>query len=192
MVEELDRQDRRVKRTLNLLAKALIALTLENGYDAISIRDITQRADVGYATFFRHYHDKDELLQDVLDVVLDELMDVLLRSSIEDDPELVGLLLFTYVEQHNEIVRVLLSSRSSSALMQRIIDAGIQSALTKSPPLGNDVVPTEIAAYHLVTASVALIQWWVEHEMPYSPQRMSKIYHELIVRPTRERSDETH
>ncbi|HEY7418111.1 MAG TPA: TetR/AcrR family transcriptional regulator, partial [Ktedonobacteraceae bacterium] len=70
-------QDRRVRRTQQLLAKALIALTLEKGYEAVTIRDITERADIGYATFFRHYHDKDELLRGVLDVVLTELTDLL-------------------------------------------------------------------------------------------------------------------
>jgi AcrR family transcriptional regulator len=50
----MDTHDRRVKRTQSALAKALIALTLEKGYDAVTIRDITERADIGYATFFRH------------------------------------------------------------------------------------------------------------------------------------------
>ena len=64
-------RDRRVERTENLLANALIALSLEKGYEAITIRDITERADIGYATFYRHYHDKDELLAEVVEVVLD-------------------------------------------------------------------------------------------------------------------------
>ena len=45
-------RDRQVKRTEDLLAKALIALSLEKGYEAVTIRDLTERADVGYATFF--------------------------------------------------------------------------------------------------------------------------------------------
>src|SRR5437879_11312519 len=53
----MDLQDRRVKRTQKALARALIELTLEKGYEAITIRDITDKAEVGYATFFRHYHD---------------------------------------------------------------------------------------------------------------------------------------
>lgn len=40
----MDMQDRRVKRTQKALARALIALTLEKGYEAITIRDITDRA----------------------------------------------------------------------------------------------------------------------------------------------------
>src|SRR5438876_10846293 len=85
-------QDRRVRRTQRLLARALIALTLEKGYEAVTIRDITERADIGYATFFRHYHDKDELLQDVLDVVLAELIELLCPAKSATDPAAIGVL----------------------------------------------------------------------------------------------------
>ncbi|HEY7349083.1 MAG TPA: TetR/AcrR family transcriptional regulator [Ktedonobacterales bacterium] len=176
-------QDRRIKRTQNLLAKALIALTLEKGYEAVTIRDITDRADVGYATFFRHYHDKDALLLDVLEVVLEELMG-LLPLSPDADPAAVGALIFRYVQQQSEVCRVLLSSRGSTTLVQRIIEAGTESVLRQNTPLAEAVVPVEIAAYHLVASTLALIQWWLEHEMPYPPERMGVIYHELIVRPT--------
>jgi AcrR family transcriptional regulator len=180
----MDMQDRRVKRTQNLLAKALIVLTLEKGYEAVTIRDITERADVGYATFFRHYHDKDALLQDVLDVVLSELITLLLPSSSLSDPADVGTLLFTYVQEHSEIIRVLLSSRGSSLLMQRMIEAGTQSVLLQHASLPESPVPADIAAYLLVTSSIALIGWWLDHAMPYPPARMGIIYRELIARPT--------
>src|SRR5690242_12760182 len=98
----MDIIDRRVKRTQNLLAKALITLTLEKGYDAITIRDITDYADVGYATFFRHYHDKDSLLRDVSEVVLAELEQLLPRSS---DMLGIGTPLFRYVQANSNIIR---------------------------------------------------------------------------------------
>src|ERR1700694_6227056 len=100
-------QDRRVKRTQQLLTRALIALTLEKGYEAVTIRDITERADIGYATFFRHYHDKDALLHDVLDVVLAELIDLLSPSTQDSNSIATGTLIFSYVQQHNEIIHVL-------------------------------------------------------------------------------------
>ena len=183
MREEMDVQDRRVKRTQNLLAKSLIALTLEKGYEAVTIRDITERADVGYATFFRHYRDKDALLLDVLDVVLGELMG-LLPLSPDADPATIGTLIFRYVQQQSEVVRVLLSSRGSTTLVQRIIEAGTESVLRQNTPLEGAAVPMEIAAYHLVASSLALLQWWVEHDMPYPPEQMGNIYNDLIVRPT--------
>jgi AcrR family transcriptional regulator len=178
----MDRQDRRVKRTQNLLAKALVALTLEKGYEAITIRDITQRADVGYATFFRHYHDKDALLEDVLDVVIDELMHVFFMASSDENPLPDGPLLFRYVQQHSEVVRVLLSSWGVSSLTRRIIETTTQGVLAQHMLPEDGAVPVEVAAYHIITASIALVQWWLEHDMPYSPERMGEIYSTLIVR----------
>ncbi len=177
-------QDRRVRRTQNLLAKALIALTLEKGYEAVTIRDITQRADVAYTTFFRHYHDKDSLLQDVLEVVLEELVALLQPHMPADDPAEVGVLLFQYVRDHSEVSRVLLYTRGSHALAQRMVAEGSQRVLREHRPRSGSPVPAEVAANHIVASSVALIQWWLEHDMPYSPERMGVIYRDLIYQPT--------
>lgn len=180
----MDPQDRRVRRTQTLLANALITLTLEKGYDAVTIRDITQRADVAYATFFRHYHDKDALLQDVLDVVLGELIALLLPPAPIAEPATVGELLFRYVRDHSEVSRVLLSTRGSGALMQRMMMEGTQRVLREHRPRRESAVPPDIAANHLVASSVALIQWWLEHDTPFSPERMGVIYRDLIYQPT--------
>src|SRR5881398_2626795 len=133
-------RDRRVRRTQHLLARALIALTLEKGYEAVTIRDITERADVGYATFFRHYHDKDELLKDVLDVVLTEIIDLLGSTQPAADPTTIGVLLFRYVQQ-SEVVRVLLMSH---ALLQRSIEIATQNVVSEHTILPDSVVPLEI------------------------------------------------
>lgn len=176
-------QDRRVKRTQQLLARALIALTLEKGYEDVTIRDITERADIGYATFFRHYRDKDELLKDVLDVVLTELIDLLGPAMPAADPTTVGVLLFRYVQEQSEVVRVLLRSH---ALLQNIIVAATRNVVNIRTERPGSPVPLEIAANHIVTASISLIQWWLDRQMPYSPEQMGVIYHELIIRPTSE------
>ena len=181
----MDRNDRRVKRTQHLLAEALIALTLAKGYEAVTIRDITERADVGYATFFRHYPDKEALFQDVIEVVLAELIELLQRQTPDGDGEAEGLLIFSYVQEHTELCRVLLSNRGSIALLNRIRAVGVRSALQEHAPLDGSPIPPEIAANHLVASSIALIQWWLEQDMPYPPARMAAIYNTLIVAPIR-------
>ncbi|WP_376797289.1 TetR/AcrR family transcriptional regulator [Thermogemmatispora sp.] len=176
-------RDRRVKRTQNLLAQALLALIAEKGYEAITIRDITERADIGYATFFRHYRDKDELLRDVADVVINELLDILLGQQPGSDPGTLGQLIFRYVADHSQVVRVLLGSRGPASLVQHVIQRGSENVLRQHQPRPDSPVPAEIAAHHLVASSIALIQWWIEHDMPYSPERMGEIYRQLIVQP---------
>ena len=175
--------DRRIRRTQRLLATALIALTLEKGYEAVTIRDITERADIGYATFFRHYRDKDDLLQDVLDVVLAELIELLCPAEPGADPTTIGVLLFRHVQEQSEVVRVLLRSHT---LLPRLIEAATQKIVSDHAQHPESGVPLEIAAYHIVTSTISLVQWWLDHELPYPPEQMGRIYHELIVRPTSE------
>jgi AcrR family transcriptional regulator len=55
-------EDLRVRRTRKTLQEALIALTIEKGFAAVTVRDITERAMVNRSTFYRHYLDKYELL----------------------------------------------------------------------------------------------------------------------------------
>ncbi|GAC1368557.1 MAG: TetR/AcrR family transcriptional regulator [Ktedonobacteraceae bacterium] len=180
----MDMQDRRVRRTQKLLAKALIALTLEKGYESITIRDITERADIGYATFFRHYHDKDALLHDMLDEVLAELYELLPTVPDDNGAEFIGTPLFRYVQENSNVIRVLLSSRGSSSILQHIIDVTSQKILRENAPLPGSAIPANVAAYHLVNSSIALIQWWLEQGMPYPPEHMGIIFHQLIIQPT--------
>src|ERR1051326_1440516 len=109
-------QDRRVKQTQQHLAKALVTLTLEKGYDQVTIREITERADIGYATFFRHYHDKEALLRDVSQVVLDDLNKVLQYEPGMDET-VFGTNLFHYVAEHANVFQALVSSHRTSSMM---------------------------------------------------------------------------
>src|SRR5213083_296749 len=55
----------RVRRTQKLLREALIALIEERGFDALTIGELTERAMVSRAAFYRNYQDKYDLV-DVL------------------------------------------------------------------------------------------------------------------------------
>ena len=189
--------DRRVRRTRRLLAEALISLVLERGYEEVTVREITGRADVGYATFFRHYPGKDALLEEVLEVVLDDLLHLLGPAQAKGQAA-VGASLFRYVQENAEVCRVLLGDGASPALVRRMIETGTSNVLGQNVPsevggenYQNEPVPAEIAAHHLVVSSIALIRWWLEHGMPYPPERMGGIYRDLIEHPTRNAAFET-
>jgi AcrR family transcriptional regulator len=61
MMDAQTKDDRRIIRTKKALALALLELIREKGYDAITVQDITDRANVGRSTFYAHYENKDQL-----------------------------------------------------------------------------------------------------------------------------------
>ncbi len=179
----MEKTDRRVKRTQRLLQNALISLTLEKGYEDVTIRDITDRADVGYTTFFRHFPDKETLLADVLEAMSIEFQTLLTPHSIITSPEHMGTLLFEYVKENVDLCRVLLDSTDTMVLLRPVQESGVQEIKLLFGGSAPQSIPLELAADHMITSLVMLICWWLEHDMPYSPEQMGKYASELIIRP---------
>ncbi len=175
--------DRRIQRTKRRLRQSLIDLTLEQGFEALTIRDITRQANVGYASFFRHYKSKDDLLLDVLDHLLQEVQLLLQPSRETADATTSGTLLFNHVADNEALYRVLLSSDGNHFALDRLRTSGVESFLAQHTPLPDSPIPPDIAADHIVNATINLIQWWLAHDMPYPPARMGEIYSKLVAEP---------
>jgi AcrR family transcriptional regulator len=74
--------DPRIRRTRQMLRNALFGLLQEKTFETISIQDIAERSTVNRATFYDHYRDKSELVQDL---VLQRFNDLLCQRQVHYD-----------------------------------------------------------------------------------------------------------
>ncbi len=172
-------EDLRVRRTRRLLAEALVELNLERPFEAITIRQLTDRAAVGYATFFRHYKNKEELLTAMLKDVLGELLE-LLGPGASIEPREAGTQLFLHAERHANLYHLLFSSADLLHEAERVGVNGVYETYVAKP---GSRVPLEVAAQHLVGSLMRLLGWWLDNDRPYPPEKMGEIYQELILLP---------
>jgi len=70
----IDPTDRRVLRSRQMLMDALAALIQKKDFDAISIQEIVDKADLTRATFYLHYPDKGALLLAMASVRFKEML----------------------------------------------------------------------------------------------------------------------
>ena len=78
-------EDRRVKRSRKLLKQGFMDLLREKGFARISVRDITDRADMNRGTFYLHYPDTAALMRSVEEDMLQEaqtLIDAHLQEAM--------------------------------------------------------------------------------------------------------------
>lgn len=176
-------EDARVTRTRRRLSNALLALALERPFETITIRDLTDRAEVGYATFFRHYDGIEDLLRDMLEGLLAELLGRL-RPLGRLDPVAAGAIVFQHAAEQSDLYRLLLRTDRSIDLLDRAVRVGIENLAETHEAKSDSSVPADVAANHFVRSFINLIEWWLEHEMPYAPDRMADIYRDLILIPT--------
>lgn len=66
----MKKTDRRIQQAREKLRKARMELIADRGYDGITIQGIVDRADVGPATFYLHYNNKDELFMSCHEAIL--------------------------------------------------------------------------------------------------------------------------
>ena len=182
-------EDPRVRRTHRILREALVSLVLEKDYASISIKEITERADVAYITFFRHYESIDELLMEVLDDGLAELLhhiQTLASHSEEPASEVEGKLIFEYVNQKSDLFRILFKSQSATRIRKKVVK-NIAAIFQKScAPLRNSGsrIPINAVTNHIATSLLALIEWWLDNKMSPPPAQMGRIYKGLIIDST--------
>ena len=184
-------EDRRVRRTQKLLEEALIEVALEKGYKNITIHDVTNRADVGYRTYFRHFTGLDELLVRVAQDRLDhfyEILNIPPREVIEENPvdyfHVLGEALFKHVQQHEYAFRFLLQDSGSRFVLRPVVERARQKVEVLLQQYSGAPIPTELAANHIITSIFSLMRWWLENDMPHSPPKMGEIFTDLIVKPT--------
>src|SRR5262249_4441386 len=117
---ELNR-DRRVAKTERLLRKALVSLVHEKNYDAIVVREILERANVGRSAFYAHFRDKQALLESGIQHVL--------RTTPPPRPVAPGpfekvlsfsCAVFQYVGQHRHSAETRMNGRGRNVLHQHL------------------------------------------------------------------------
>jgi AcrR family transcriptional regulator len=181
--------DPRVRRTRRLLREALASLMLEKDFASISIKEITERAEAAYITFFRHFESLDQLLMEILDEGLGELQDhieMLAKQSETSALETEGRLIFEYIGQKADLFRILFKSQSVTRVRKKMV-RNIAAIFEKSClPLARSGNPTATAilSNHIATSLLALIEWWIDNNMKPASAKMGKVYKSLIIDST--------
>lgn len=175
-----DKNDRRSQRTRHLLSEALVQLIREKDYNAITVSDIIERANIGRSTFYAHYRDKDDLFVGEMDRVIQVLSQRV--PGQEDIPFFPSLGLFRHVGEQYELYKALLWTPGIDLLikhLQKSLTQRIEQGLAES---GQEFdVPLPVLASFVAGTFLTLLKWWLENKMTYSPEQMDEIFRNLIL-----------
>src|SRR5215472_13889736 len=109
----------RVKRTKILLREALIALIEEQSFDSITVGELTQRAMVSRAAFYRNYRDKYDLVEQIFEEAMSTLFNAIGEFGREHPPD-VWIRFFEQIAQYDRLYRALLGKKGSPWFVQKM------------------------------------------------------------------------
>jgi len=183
----MTKTDRRVQRTRERLQKALIELISERGYDAITIQEIVDRANVGRTTFYLHYSSKDELFMSCHEAIVSEFrigpLHPLSREELLSPEAPPGM---TSAYRHLLDARAplyhIFQGKDSLLILRRIRDWSaqeIEARLRVAFAEADSTIPFDVLANYLAGAQIALVQWWLEKRQPHKLENLAQTFHRL-------------
>jgi AcrR family transcriptional regulator len=147
--------DRRQTKTRAALHAAFRSLLLGQGYEALTVGAVADRANVGRSTFYEHYRTMDDLLRESVQGPFATLADLVDKPQSGD--ALRDLLL--HFRDNQQVARVLLGWPTrpvlASALAQLIGDR------LRGVPLAAPLIPPEVIARQIAEIQLALIEAWI-------------------------------
>ncbi|MFZ6647675.1 TetR/AcrR family transcriptional regulator [Undibacterium sp. TJN25] len=150
-----EKLDRRSQKTRSALHAAFVELVLDQGYDALKIGSVAERANVGRSTFYEHYRTKQDLLKASISQPFSILADLALPAlpvgGVED--------LLQHFRQNQQVARVLLGSPTRPLLANTL--AGLIAARLAQAPVLRPLAPLELIARQIADSQLALVESWV-------------------------------
>jgi AcrR family transcriptional regulator len=177
--------DRRVRRTRELLQRTLIELIGERGYDAITVQEIVDRANVGRTTFYLHYSSKDKLFMSCHEAIVSAFHSPHPRAreellSLETPPGVIST--YRHLLNARALLRPIFQGKDAPLMLRRIRDRSaheIEVSLRAAFAHTKSNIPVDLLANYLAGAQIALVQWWLEKRQPHTAENLAQVFHRL-------------
>jgi AcrR family transcriptional regulator len=171
----------RVRRTQTLLREALIDLIEERGFEALTVGELTERAMISRAAFYRNYQDKFDLVEQIFAEAMNDVLAAIGELG-QEHPADIWVRFFEHIAQYERLYRALLG-KNGSPWFVRTMRSRLSDLVTERGhlPHGPNAYshPIHTFADGLVpdlvsTLFVEAITWWLEQGRPYTTQEIAR------------------
>ena len=164
-------------------------LTLERGYDHVTIQDILDKADVGRSTFYAHYRDKDDLLVSEFEALHPNWSQYLEADQGSGQPG-VGLLeplrtAFRDAGSNRRQFKAMLGSQGSETvrrLLPEPLSRMVRDLILSNYPHATGNGPQlHVAVQFIVSAFLGTLTWWLDTDAPFTADDIFEACQKLTV-----------
>ena len=186
-MEQEKKEDRRVRRTKKLLTQALTQLLQEKQVNEITVKELTDLADMNRGTFYLYYKDIFDMLEKIEDsmfAALDVIMERHEKDALATDTKPSLLDLFAFIQENKEMSRVLLSVNGDMNFLHRLNEVVREKCRSAWLTLRNGQ-DEDAFDYHysfVVFGCAGVIRAWVNRNCSESAEEMAELADRMIRR----------
>ena len=172
------KRDRRVNKTKKAIYQAFLQLLNDKGYDATTVQDIIDLADVGRSTFYCHYESKE--------LLLDELCRYLFHHLFEREEHLTTedylAHIFLHFQKNQDHVTSLLFSKNDYFLrqLQKELEHHVYPMVADDLQEAYPTIPASYLQHFVVTNFIETLTWWLKKGKSYTEDQVVRFYLEVM------------
>lgn len=177
--------DRRIRKTRKQLKDCLISLLKTKRIQDITVRELTEMADLNRGTFYLHYKDVFDLLEQTETELLEKLNSVIQKHRAEellDRPFNIFHEVYTLVYENASLVEILLGENGDLNFLNRMKQIMRDKCLHDWMEVFRAGNPAIFDAYFsfIVSGCVGLVQYWLKTGMKETPQQLARLTEQVI------------
>ena len=182
--------DRRVRKTKKQLQQGLTALLKQKNINEISVRELSELIDINRGTFYLHYRDVYDMLDQIEQGMFEEFHELLSRrpaDEMDGKPLPVLIDVFRFTAENKEMCLALLGRNGDIGFVDRLRDVVKDRCLDDWMAVfrGNQARNLEYFYSFIVSGCIGLLQNWLESGMRESPEEMAALAEQMILNGTR-------
>ena len=185
MAEEMKKEDRRVRRTKKILTQALTELLQQKQVNEITVRELTDLADMNRGTFYLYYKDIYDMLEKIQDEMFEKLNAIFAvreGEEVTEQTKPILLDLFRFIEENQEMCRVLLSPNGDMSFLHRLNGVMREKCLRFFRAAEAESWDGDFDYHYnfLMFGMAGLIRAWVNRGCAESPAQMAELTDHMI------------
>jgi len=157
--------DARVRYTKRVLKESMLKVLAEKPVQKITVKELCELAQVNRATFYLHYHDPFDLLEQIENEVFEDISTTVITAS--NDVNTIARKVFTTVKKDADLFKVLFSENGDRMFLQRIIDVSRSKTVADWRQQYPQATEQQLDFLYtfIISGSVAVIEQWVRTGM---------------------------
>lgn len=180
-MEQKKPDSRRVKETKERLQKVFLELLKEKPVEEITIREITERAQINRTSFYRYYLDVYDLYDQMADVFAEKFQQIgsaILPKLLQGQPIILQETVLEFWLQNQEAMNVYLQD---SRLLNKVKEKNIAYFKNLLQIDENDRAIDFILEFY-VAGQIGLITYWMQHPEQISQETFFSLMQDMISR----------
>ncbi|MGN0476080.1 MAG: TetR-like C-terminal domain-containing protein [Ruminococcus sp.] len=171
-------QDRRIRKTKAVLKKSLLSLMKEKSVKHITVKELCDRADINRGTFYLHYADVFDMLEQIEDEMFTALNEYIELSSNDEEALSENLFenIFSFVKENSEFCSVMLSDRGEIGFIKKLLTFLHDKFTSRF----GETNLTEFYFSFVVYGFIGMIETWLNTGMKETPEDMAEICEKII------------